>query len=229
MASYEFACVWKESRATGSALLVHLALADCAVNGLARTSHKMLAHLSRLSVNSVGRAINQLAETREIEVLKKKSGNRLPQIEVMPRRVRSSELKPTTPQSGDMEQPRATPQIGAMEDENHSKPIYTNDVLNGPSAPQTGDMDAPSNNITELTNLITSVPLATPEHSALPQVFAPVDLQPVASSSQMPAIFIAPAMWSACWLRRACLQTKKCQLIGGAQSTRPIWKRSAGA
>ena len=79
-----------------------------------------------------------------------------------------------------------------MEDEQQLQPFHTNEVLNCTSTPQTGDVDIYTYVITELTNLNASVPLATPEHSALPQVFAPVDLHPVASSSQMPAIFIAP-------------------------------------
>ena len=193
MASYEFACVWKESKATGSALLVHLALADCAVNGLARTSHKMLAHLSRLSINSVGRAINQLAETREIEILTQKSGNRLPQIDVMPHRGRSSELRRATPQTGDMDQPSATPQTGAMENKDLSNSICTNDVSNGYPTPQNGNTDAPSFDIAQLTNLNISVPIAKPEDTGLAQVFAAIDLQPYASSSQIPSNLVVPA------------------------------------
>lgn len=87
MSAYDFACVWKDSEATGSALLVHLALADCAINGIARVRHEDLARLSRLHVASVGRAIEQLAASGQIIIAEPKAGTRPAQIVVWPKKV----------------------------------------------------------------------------------------------------------------------------------------------
>ena len=84
MGAYDFACVWKDSEATGSALLVHMALADCAINGIARVRHEDLARLSRLHVASVGRAIEQLATSGQIIIAEPKAGTRPAQIVVWP-------------------------------------------------------------------------------------------------------------------------------------------------
>ena len=65
MSFYDLAMVWRHSPATGNALLVHLTLADMAIDGLVCASQGEIAILARCDVSTVSRRIADLIEIGE--------------------------------------------------------------------------------------------------------------------------------------------------------------------
>lgn len=193
MSAYEFARVWGESNTTGSALLVHLALADCAVNGVAKATHENLAALSRLSVASVARAIAHLVEMEEIEILWPKSGSRPAQIAVLPwpskSQSRQSELKEaksppvfrTTPTIGPADHSIIAPHTPLMQK------LTAEMLLHGRFQPSL-DESGPTEIIDPLLDAIMREP-GEPLGGAYS---APAAIQPVEPPRTPPAMLIAP-------------------------------------
>lgn len=76
MSIFDFATVWQTSRAQGNNLLVHLALAEMAVDGEAHASRTQIGNLARCSHDTVARAIDHLIGIRAIEVTEYNAGPR---------------------------------------------------------------------------------------------------------------------------------------------------------
>lgn len=186
MSAYEFATVWNNSKATGSALLVHLALADCAVNGLARTNHQTLASIARVSVDSVARAINQLVQMGEIEILEPRSGNRVPQIDVMPNRGRSSKPRQPTPQIAEMGEQIPTLQIADM-------PLPTPQIAALSIVDQVIDDIRKITGIADIDNAWFSSKRVAPKELPIAVYSAALDVQPFTSRRVPAAVQIVPA------------------------------------
>lgn len=78
MSFYDLAMVWRHSPATGNALLVHLALADMAIDGLVCASQGEIAILARCDVSTVSRRIADLVEIGELVEESRGAGRRTP-------------------------------------------------------------------------------------------------------------------------------------------------------
>ena len=78
MSFYDLAMVWRHSPATGNALLVHLALADMAIDGLVCASQGEIALLARCDVSTVSRRIADLVEIGELAAESHGAGRRSP-------------------------------------------------------------------------------------------------------------------------------------------------------
>lgn len=78
MSFYDLAMVWRHSPATGNALLVHLALADMAIDGLVCASQGEIAILARCDVSTVSRRIADLVGIGELVEESRGAGRRTP-------------------------------------------------------------------------------------------------------------------------------------------------------
>ena len=78
MSFYDLAMVWRHSPATGNALLVHLTLADMAIDGLVCASQGEIAILARCDVSTVSRRIADLIEIGELVEESRGAGRRTP-------------------------------------------------------------------------------------------------------------------------------------------------------
>ncbi len=69
MSLEQFARVWGTSPATGTTLLVHLAIADLAIEKMVRAAQAAIADLARCSVTTVARAMQELVDLGVIIVV----------------------------------------------------------------------------------------------------------------------------------------------------------------
>ena len=189
MSAYEMGRVWGESTATGSALLTHLALADCAVNGIASARHEALAAATRLSVASVARAIDHLVAIDEILIVKHKAGSRVAQIAVLPwsgDRVAIYKVEGFPYTSSDSSLQR---HIGELADKTDSGPTEIVDPLLDAI---TGEPDEPQGYAYSAPPAIQPV---APPRAPLAMLIAPGDVARVLNAAGVPKNDEMPAYW----------------------------------
>jgi len=78
MSFFDLAMVWRHSPATGNAFLVHLALADMAIDSRVSATQAEIAILARCSVPTVSRVLPELIEAGCIETEAQGGGPRSP-------------------------------------------------------------------------------------------------------------------------------------------------------
>ncbi len=85
MSSQAFRNVWASSPASGSTLLVHLALADMADEvGIVRANHAAIARATRADEDTVAHALRRLVEIGQIAVVEAKRGRRCALLRLFP-------------------------------------------------------------------------------------------------------------------------------------------------
>jgi hypothetical protein len=85
MSSQGFRNVWASSPASGSTMMVHLALAEMADEvGIVRANHAAIARAARANEDTVALALRRLVQMRQIEVVEPKRGRRCALLRLFP-------------------------------------------------------------------------------------------------------------------------------------------------
>ena len=158
-----------------------MALADCAINGIARVRHEDLARLSRLHVASVGRAIEQLAASGQIIIAEPKAGTRPAQIVVWPKKASAYATLSEMPAYEFAASTIVAPDTPIMQK------LTAKMILTGQFQPSLDD-PGPTEIIDPLLDAIMGEPDEAPGYAWS----APAAIQPVEPPRTPPAMLIAP-------------------------------------
>ncbi len=136
MSSQAFQNVWTSSPASGSTLLVHLALADMAdEDGSVRANHAAIARATRADEDTVAHALRRLVEIGQIAVVEAKRGRRCALLRLFPLTPKHSDIS-VTPNIAESTEIAAEPALPLVETR---APVQKNPAP-GPGKNQTADV-----------------------------------------------------------------------------------------